>query len=211
MPTYYFMKEMPDLKGTGERVLYPQLAQVRQTTHEQVIRGMSQLSSYTEGEVEGLLHTLADYLSNELSLGHSVKLKGIGTFTAALTLRPGREREQADETENHRNAQSIQVGGINFRADRGLIRRTNLECRLERTRLKPRKSSQKYTPEERLRIARQYLEEHAFLTTTDYQSLTGLLRTAATLELKKWASDPTSGIGIAGRGAHRVYVKKEVE
>ena len=178
MPTYYFMKEMPDLKGTGERVLYPQLAQVRQTTHEQVIRGMSQLSSYTEGEVEGLLHTLADYLSNELS---------------------------------HRNAQSIQVGGINFRADRGLIRRTNLECRLERTRLKPRKSSQKYTPEERLRIARQYLEEHAFLTTTDYQSLTGLLRTAATLELKKWASDPTSGIGIAGRGAHRVYVKKEVE
>ena len=37
-----------------------------------------------------------------------------------------------------------------------------------------------------------------------------LLQTAATKELKQWADLPESGIDIAGRGSHRVYVKKKV-
>ena len=37
-----------------------------------------------------------------------------------------------------------------------------------------------------------------------------MLQTAATKELKQWADLPESGIDIAGRGSHRVYVKKKV-
>lgn len=89
-----------------------------------------------------------------------------------------------------------------------LVYRINGRCLLERAPWKTRRSSQKYAPEQRLALAVKYLESHSFLTVSEYQQLTGLLRTTATNELKEWAALPDSGIDTAGRGAHRVYVKK---
>ena len=42
-------------------------------------------------------------------------------------------------------------------------------------------------------LAVRYLEEHPFLTVYEYRKLTGLLRTAATNELRQWAYTPGSG------------------
>ena len=100
------------------------------------------------------------------------------------------------------------VGNVNFRVDRKMIRRINGRCLLERAPWKSQRSSQKYTSEQRLALAVRYLEEHPFLTVYEYRKLTGLLRTAATNELRQWAYTPGSGIGIDGRGTHRVYIKK---
>ena len=100
------------------------------------------------------------------------------------------------------------VGNVNFRVDRKMMRRINGRCLLERAPWKSQRSSQKYTPEQRLALAVRYLEEHPFLTVYEYRKLTGLLRTAATNELRQWAYTPDSGIGIDGRGTHRVYIKK---
>ena len=94
--------------------------------------------------------------------------------------------------------------------DVGDSRNINERCRLERAPWKPQRSSKKFTPEQRLTLALKFLDEHAFLTVRNYQRLTGLLQTAATKELKQWADLPESGIDIAGRGSHRVYVKKKV-
>ena len=66
------------------------------------------------------------------------------------------------------------------------------------------------TPEERLGLAREFLETHSYLTVSDYAALTGLLRNAAAKELRRWAEDETSGIGRSGRGTHRVYVRRVV-
>ena len=57
-------------------------------------------------------------------------------------------------------------------------------------------------------MALDYLDTHPFLTVSEYQNLTGLLRTAASTELRQWAKISDSGIGIAGKGVHRVYIKK---
>ena len=81
---------------------------------------------------------------------------------------------------------------------------------LERSDWKFRKSSTRYTPEERLGLAREFLETHSYLTVSDYAALTGLLRNAAAKELRRWAEDETSGIGRSGRGTHRVYVRRVV-
>ena len=167
MSSYYVMKEMPDLQGTGERIVYPQFAHIEQTTTHQ-----------------------------------------LGTFTPALALRPGKEREEPDGEGTRRNARSIEVGGVNFRVDKTLLYRTNALCEPVRAPWKPRRSSQQYTSEERLRLALDYLEKHPYLTVTEYRKLTGLLRTAATEELKAWAADTQTGIRAVGRGTHRVYVKE---
>lgn len=208
MSCYYLMKEMPDLLGTGERIVYPQFAHIEQTSTRQLATGIRAKSTFSEGEIEGLIQMIADELASELAQGHSVRLDGIGTFTPALALRPGKEREEPDGEGVRRNARSIKVGNVHFRVDKTLLYRTNALCEPVRAPWKPRRSSQQYTPEERLRLAQDYLETHPYLTVTEYRKLTGLLRTAATEELKAWAAEAGTGIQAMGRGAHRVYVKK---
>lgn len=120
---------------------------------------------------------------------------------------PDKEREIAEEGATKRNAQSIYVGGVNFRVDKGLLQRTNSLCHLSRAPWKPTYSSDKYTPEQRLALAQQYLEEHPYLTVRAYRQLTGLVHATATVELRKWAHTSGTGIDISGYGSHRVYVK----
>ena len=102
------------------------------------------------------------------------------------------------------------IGGVNFRVDREMVRNISERCRLERAPWKKQKSSNKFTPEQRLTLALKYLDEYPFLTVREYQKLTGLLQTAATNELRKWGHQPDSGIEITGRGTHRVYTKKKI-
>ena len=205
---YYVMEEMPDIHKTGERVLYPRFAMIDQVSTEQLARNLSESSGFNVGDIIGIVKQLAIEMSHQMAEGRSVKLDDIGTFTPALMLRTGKEREEAGEKAKHRNAQSIVVGKVNFRVDMSLVYRINGRCLLERAPWKARRSSQKYAPEQRLALAVKYLESYSFLTVSEYQQLTGLLRTTATNELKEWAALPDSGIDTAGRGAHRVYVKK---
>lgn len=208
MGSYYVMKEMPDLNGTGKRILYPQFAQIKQVSTHQLAENIRGKSTFSEGEIEGLIRMMAHELVHELAQGHSVKLDGIGIFTPSLALQPGKEREETDGEGGRRNARSILVGNVNFRADKKLVQEVNLYCRPVRAPWKPRRSSQKYTAEERLHLAQQYLETHPYITVTDYRKLTGLLRTAATEELRQWAAEPGTGIETSGRGSHRIYIRQ---
>lgn len=89
-----------------------------------------------------------------------------------------------------------------------MVRNISERCQLERAPWKKQRSSNKFTSEQRLALALKYLDEHPFLTVWEYRKLTGLLQTAATNELRQWGHQPDSGIEITGRGAHRVYIKK---
>lgn len=207
---YYVMEEMPDIHQTGERVLYPRFARIEQISTEQLAQFITESSGFNMGDILGIVKQIAIEMAHQMAQGRSVKLDDIGTFTPALVLREGKEREEAGEGAKHRNAQSIIVGKVNFRVDMDLVRRINSRCLLERAPWKTRRSSQRFTPEQRLALAVKHLDAHPFLTVSEYQRLTGLLRTTATNELRQWAYQADSGIDVAGRGAHRVYVKKNI-
>lgn len=202
----YVMEEMPDIHKTGERVLYPRFAMVNQVSTHELARSIASASSFSDGEVEGVLREIAAEMERRMAEGCSVRLDGIGVFTPSLALREGKEREEVGENATHRNAQSIVVGGINFRVDRALVERVNGRCYLERAPWKSVRSSQKYTLDERKAKALKYLETHPYLTVYEYRTLTGLLQTAATNELREWAHQSGAEIDISGRGSHRVYV-----
>ena len=188
----YIMEEMPDIQKTGKRITYPKFARIDNANIKELARRVGDVSGFSAGE------------------GRSVKIDGIGTFTPSLTLGRDKEREDAEEGGKHRNAQSIFIGGVNFRVDREMVRNISDRCRLERAPWKKQKSSNKFTPEQRLALALKYLDEHPFLTVWEYRKLTGLLQTAATTELRQWGHQPDSGIEITGRGTHRVYTKKKI-
>lgn len=209
MTTRYQMKEMPDLQGTGEPITYPKMVMTGQTGTRELAEYIAMTSGFSKGVTEGIICELGEALAHEMGMGRSVKIEGLGVFTPALSIYPDKEREQPQESTTKRNARSIYVSGVNFRTDKALIRETNHWCELERASWKPARSSKKYTPEQRLALAHQYLDKHAFLTVSIYRQMTGLVRSTATVELRKWAHTPGSGIDTSGIGSHKVYVKRK--
>ena len=201
---------MCDLNGTGEKPVYYRMKIQRNMDMEDFVERITYPGSgLSRGSVIQVMTTVAEHLAYCMAEGQSVTLDGIGTFTPRLGVAKDKEIDSLDGDEPKRNARSIEVGGVNFRVDKTLLYRTNALCEPVRAPWKPRRSSQQYTSEERLRLALDYLETHPYLTVTEYRKLTGLLRTAATEELKAWAADTQTGIRAVGRGTHKVYVKNE--
>ena len=160
---------------------------------------------YDKSVIEGVVMAVCEHIAYELGNGYCVKIKGLGTFNARLGVREDKEMDGFEEGTQKRNAQSIEVSGISFRADKELIRETDRNCNLERggeSRL--RKS--KYTEEERIERARQYLRGNGYMRVFNYASLTGLSYTTASRELLRIASNPSTGIISRGRKSAKLYL-----
>lgn len=208
MAAHYVFKTMNDLNETGEEITYPQMVMTGQTNMRDLAKYIALKCAFPRGVTEGVISELGEALAHEMSMGRSVKIERLGVFTPSLALRKGKEREATNGTGRKRNAQSLMIGSINFRADKELLQDTNSQCDLVRAPWKPQRSSQRYTAEQRLEIAQRYLDEYPYLNVITYRQLTGLLNTAATVELRRWARTPGTGIGASGMGNHRIYIKK---
>ena len=149
---------------------------------------------------------MVDEMAELLGKGYSVTIDGLGTFRASIGLEEEKEMDTFDGDETKRNARSLRLTGINYRTDKELIKKANRHCKLERAG-ESRLHHTPYSKEERLKLAHQYLEEHGAMRVVEYMELTGLSRTKATLELKEFRQDTSSGITFVGRGSAKVYVK----
>ena len=200
------MQEMPDMKKEGETLLYPRMEITGTCETDELVEASIKGSTFNRGEVRGALDLIAGAMARFMAEGRSVRIDGIGLFTPTVKLRKGKERENIEGDSPRRNAASIEIGGINFRADRTLINETNTLCNLERGSGVKKCRRPKTTAEERLNIVKKYLEENPFITVSDYSKMVELNRTTAAKELKAWAADTESGIAIKGLGTHKVYI-----
>lgn len=209
----YQMQELTLPNEEGKKVVYPRIKLWGQVDLEYLASHINYASSFTPGDIVGLVKALTEAVATEMAHGNSVKIDGLGIFTPSLGLRPQAEGQRAlceSEGKEYRpNATSLYLRNINFRADKELIEQTARRYSLSKSEWKFRRSSQRYTPEQRLRLAQDYLKKTPLLRVRDYCDLTGLLRDAAARELKRWSETPGSGIGHMGTGSHKVYVRKE--
>lgn len=204
----YIKQEMPDLRQTGEQKVYYRLKTERNIDSKEFVRSLSQsFSGMREGDIIRILIATADHLGELLGKGYSVTLDGIGNFKATIGLEKDKEMDTLDGTETKRNARSLCLKGVNYRADKALIKKARQHCELEREGTR-RIHRSPYTKEQRLALALDYLTKHGAMKVADYMALTGLSRTTATLELQEFRRDATSGIDFIGRGSAKVYVKK---
>ncbi len=205
----YVMREMNDVRGDGETVMYPKMERFRQVAWEDFVDDMSRGgANINRGTVEDVMARVVDKLAEYIGRGYTVKVDGLGTFSASLGMKADKDRDTADEDEPKRNAQSIEVKNIRFKADKRLVVNTRLLCKLERSGVRRIKKVET-TKEERLEMAKDFLGGHAVMGVADYMSLTGLSRTCATCELQEFRADKNSGITFIGRGAHKLYVLGE--
>ena len=208
MAAEYTMQEVEDLNQEGKRLTYPRMIIKEQCGTDELVSFAAKHTTYPPAELKGALEVLRSGLVWMMADGRSVKLEGIGTFTPGLTLKPGAEREEPDGSGTKRNAASIRVGSVRFRPDKQLIADVDASCRLVRSRQKFARQVSPYTPEERLAMAQRYLETNPWLHIDTYATLTGLSRTTAGRELRRWSDTPGSGIGTYGGRTRRVYVKR---
>ena len=207
----YIKQEMTDLSGKGEEKVYYRLQTERNIDFKALAEYVGRHNGMmSKGLVINVMEHVVDAMAELLGEGHSVTIDGLGTFRASIGLKKEKEMDTFDGDETKRNAQSLRLTGINYRADKVLIREANRHCKLERAG-ESRLHHSPYTKEERLKLALQYLEEHGAMRVAEYMELTGLSRTKAAMELKEFRQDLSSGITFIGRGSSKVYVKASEE
>ena len=190
--TKYIKQEMNDLDGKGKKRSYYRLQTIRNLSGEEFIEMMAgRHAGVNPAMVKQVFYQAAEDMAFYMAMGYTVTIDGIGTFKPTLGMRRGKKMEQLDEEGAKRNAQSIRVNGVNFRADKKLIRRTDYECELERGETK-RISRSPYSKEERLKLAQAYLETHPYMRVNDYVILSKLGKASATKELREFSKNPNS-------------------
>ena len=203
----YIKQEMIDLSGKGEEKVYYRLQTERNIDFKELTQQIEEHHNLmNRGLVNSVMAYVVDEMAELIGKGYSVTIDGLGTFRASIGLEEDKEMDTFDGDDTKRNARSLRLTGINYRTDKELIKKANRHCKLERAG-ESRLHHTPYTKEERLKLAHQYLEKHSAMRVVEYMELTGLSRTKATLELKEFRQDTSSGITFVGRGSAKVYVK----
>jgi len=92
MAAEYDFQRKPNPKGDGElQPMYPRIVNKGTITGKRLVSDISQATSFTPGDVEGVLAALESRISYYLSEGHHVQLGNMGHFSAGLTARHGQE------------------------------------------------------------------------------------------------------------------------
>ena len=200
----YIKQEIADINGTGRTQAYYKMER-KPMNYRRFVSQCAREGRMEESTILGVLSLVSEKLALCMAEGFSVKLEGIGTFNAKLGVRDDMLQDAFEQGEQTRNASSIIVTGVSYRADNDLIINTSDKCTLRKGGVS-RLHNSKYTLEQRVQKALDFLKSHPFMRVPDYVDLTGLSRSSATLELRKLALNPSSGISSRGERSQKYYV-----
>ncbi|MCI6524174.1 MAG: hypothetical protein MR448_12295, partial [Parabacteroides sp.] len=156
-----------------------------------------------------VLMNLSDTLKRMLSLGYTVKVDELGTFSLSLDFDDDKPKvmQQADDKMAYRH---VTVKNVNFKVDPSWLKDLRNETELERemSGVKVIKK-QLFTLEQRIERALAVIERDGFIGLTDYAAINNLSRTSASQELKIICANPDGPLDTKGRGSHKVWVKRK--
>ena len=174
----YIKQEMPDIRQTGEKKIYYRLKTENHVDFPHFIKTLHRSNNgISEADAIRVLLSTAEHLAELLGKGHSVTLDGIGTFKATIGLEEDKELDTLDGNETKRNARSLRLKGVNFRADKELVKKARKDCQLQREGT-ARIHRSPYTKEQRLNLALEYLEKHGAMKIADSQTTQAAITTS---------------------------------
>ena len=203
----YILKEMPDIQKKGKRKVYPKMETYTQKTLDDLAKYIQDLGSpYNPSIIKSVGEILADAAVTWLSNGHTVKIDGLGTFSISL----GFDDKKGNELTDNRDKMGyrhVKVKSLNFRPDEEIMRKLRVETELIRVEGGVvQVTKERYTKEERLLRAINHIEQHGFITLTEYANMNGLSRPVASRELKAFTNDPFCLIKAKGVAPHKTWV-----
>lgn len=210
----YVTKEMPSGMGNGKKGRkFPKMQVYTEFDYDKVVELINSYSpAFSKATIRGVLDTLPAVLKTYLPMGHTMKIDNLGVFSLSLkfTDEMGENEEasaQQEASKTKKKYHHVKVKGLNFKVDKKLVAEMNRESTFEHSGVNAALRSP-YSLEERTQRALQQIEKRGFITLQDYANLNHLSRSTASRELKKLASDPTSGIQANGASSHKIWVRK---
>lgn len=195
---------LPNAEETKK--LYPKMVSAGLMGTEELVGKIAAGTTFSYGDLKGMLAALSGSIAKEVADGRTVKVDGLGVFSAKLGLVPDAVEENKDG--HKRNAASIALTGIFFRVDRKLVELAANVFKPERSQKKFQYSSTEFTLEQRRDKAVYFLENHPFMSLADYMELTGLRRTTAWREMDAWLDEENCPVCLYGKGTHAQFVKR---
>ncbi len=197
MAAEYDFQRKPNPKGDGElQPMYPRIVNKGTITTERMASDISRATSFTPGDIAGLLAAFEERISYYLSEGHHVQLGEMGYFSAGLSARPVMGKGEI-------HAQTIFFGKVHFRVSPGF--RKQCAGFVERVRAGYGfRHSADISSVERYRRLSAFLEANPFITRKDYSGITGLLKNKALNDLNLLVEK--GYLTTLGQGSHKVYV-----
>ena len=184
MAADYDFRRKPNEKGDGEvQPLYPRIVSKGTIDSKRLFREIAEASSFTEGDLAGIMVAFQEKVSYYLSEGYHVKLGEIGYFSSSLRARPVMDKKEIRSV-------SISFDNVNFRATRakfGFQESSNLPEETRRSRLEA------------------FLAKNHFITRREYSQITGLLKGKALRELNLLVENGV--LNTRGYGNRVVYLK----
>lgn len=198
----YDLKKKPAFttKEGETAVLYPSIVHCGKLTTEKLAQLISERSTFTPGDIEGLLKELVNVAGEYIGEGYIVELGDFGTFTGKLKAR----RLVADKKEMR--STSISFNGVNFRASKKF--KSMAVGTLSRADGRSFKHSSAMSEEERKRRLLAHIEKNGFIRRKDYTLLTGRLKDLALKDLKKFKEEGL--IQSCGRGNQLYFIKATI-
>ena len=211
MKAKYIKKEIADLNNTGSPMVYYRMKRQETLETGDFIKRCHRFNRmFPPSVLQGAIMVVCEQLADELSKGFNVKIDGLGTFHAKLGLNKftSREMDSFEEGTRKLNAASLGVTGVGFRADKELVRAVAVKCKLERGG-EDRLRKSKYTKEERIERAIQYLRKAGFMHVKDYAALNDLSYTTAYRELNRGLVGSATITSRGSKSAKVYFLKPE--
>lgn len=176
MTAQYGLFRNPPHKGEKESdILHARIIPGRTIRIDRVTREISESTSFSPGDVKGLLQAFADVLVSYLEDGDEVELEGLGHFSVSL---------KCPKITNPRQvrAEDINFKSVNFRCSKEITERLR-SMKVER---KPGSSKPvKYTVEVRKEKILKYLGKHETVMSSECMGINECTRYLALKDLKE--------------------------
>ncbi|KKB50526.1 HU family DNA-binding protein [Parabacteroides gordonii] len=176
MTAQYGLFRNPPHKGEKEsNILHARIIPGRTIRIDRVTREISECTSFSPGDVKGLLQAFADVLVSYLEDGDEVELEGLGHFSVSLKC-------PKITTPRQVRAEDINFKSVNFRCSKEITERLR-SMKVER---KPGSSKPvKYTVEERKEKILKYLGKHETVMSSECMGINECTRYLALKDLKE--------------------------
>lgn len=195
MSAIYDLFETPSPNKEEKQPLHARIVSKGTVDKEEFLDRVHKFTGISRSLLAGAMEAFANEARDLLADGWNVEMGNFGFFSTSLQCPPVKDKKEI-------RAASVQMKNINFRASRPFKKEVGDKMRLQRGEsiTRPKKNSiSRETCRERLNT---YLENHLFISRTDYSHLTGRNKK---VELNSFITDRI--IQKEGVGKLTVYIK----
>jgi len=183
MEIYYDFKKGPRKEDEGSVPrLYPHVIPNGTITSSQITELIASYTTFTAGELDGMIRMLSDTIISYLLEGYRVQLSDLGYFSLKLAT----DRVVTDKKELR--AESIRIDNVNFRPSAEFKKRVK-NGRVKRLPGKEFRKSGNLSVETRKELLTEYLKKNPYITRTQYSCLVGILKNKALQDLHTFTKE----------------------